>query len=356
MRAVDLNFASTPFRNNTPYYLGYGLGAVLLVVFTCYNGYAFVHYSKSEAALESDHTKKQARLAELYADAGRIQREIGSKDLKGLNERAAFTNGLLLRRRFSWTGLLNSLEEVQPYQVRLLSLRPIVLQRGILIEARAVAKDLQAFWNFQQNLQNHQKFRRVYPAGYLKSSELGDYVFNISFNYFPDGVPAGVEGISPAALAREGIVQAPGSDEYEGGNGAAEEEEEITEPPPRAESPRPSAAPRAGSSSGGPTGGGERHAGPGSGDRTMPQDDAATADRSARTPSRGQEAATGSRAAAVAPETTISVPVPPPHTSSMVVPPRGTVRTPPKKTDKSPVPTVRVDETGDADGTEKEEP
>ena len=238
MKALDLNFASNPFRNHTPYYLGYGLGTLALAAFTAYNAYAFMSYSKNQAELESDYSRKKTRLEALYEQSGRLQGEITKRDIAALNDRAKFTNELLDRRRFSWTALLNSLEEVQPYQVRLMSLRPIIQPKGILIDARAVAKDLQAFWNFQQNLQNHVKFRRVYPAGYLRSDTAGEFIFNISFNYFPDGAPADFVGLTPEEAK---IVQAPGS----GRAGAAEEElEEEAEaaapaPPPPAKSAGP---------------------------------------------------------------------------------------------------------------------
>ncbi len=238
MNAIDINFASAPFRNNTPYWLGYGLGALALAGFTMFNSWAFFAYSESRAILETDHAAKKARVEQLYLDTARLQDLIKKENLEAINSRAAFTNSLLDRRRFSWTELLNNLEEVQPYQVRLLSLLPRIQDKGILVDARAVAKDLQAFWNFQQNLQNHPKFRRVYPGGYQRLEETDEYVFNVQFNYFPAGAPADVQGLTPDQFQ---IVQAPGA--------AAEGEvgEEIVEepPPPPPEPARKGALPGA---------------------------------------------------------------------------------------------------------------
>lgn len=235
MKPVDLNFATAPFRNNTPYYLGYGLGALALAAFTAYNAYAYLAYSKSKADLESDYAQKKVRLDALYEQTGRLQGLIAKQNIGVLNERAEFTNKMLDNRRFSWTALLNALEEVQPYQVRLVSLRPIITPKSILIEARAISRDLKAFWNFQQNLQNDPHFRRVYPGGYNKNSEEGELVFNIAFNYFPDGMAPGMEGLSPEEIAKQAIVDAPGSGS---GSGALADEdlpaidEEVPEPLP----------------------------------------------------------------------------------------------------------------------------
>jgi hypothetical protein len=92
MKPVDLNFATTPFRNNTPYHLGYGLGALVIAALTAYNAYAYMSYSKSQAVLESDYAQKKARLESLY-QSGRLQ-ERSEQDFD-LNERAAFTNKML---------------------------------------------------------------------------------------------------------------------------------------------------------------------------------------------------------------------------------------------------------------------
>jgi hypothetical protein len=254
MNAIDMNFATAPFRNNTPYYLGYGLGTLALIAFTTYNSWAFFAYSESRALLESDQAAKKVKLEQLYQDTARLQEQIKKENLEAVNSRAAFTNGLLDRRRFSWTDLLNSLEEIQPYQVRLLSLLPRIQDKGILIDARAVAKDLQAFWNFQQNLQNHPKFRRVYPGGYQRIEDTDEYIFNIQFNYFPKGAPADVEGIAPEEFQ---IVQAPGA------AAAGEGEEEAVEEEPPAPAPEAPPPPKRAAS---------REAAPaGSGPKALPQ-------------------------------------------------------------------------------------
>lgn len=195
-----------------------------IVTFTAFNAWAFFAYSQSRTELESDHAAKRVRLEALYRDAARTQEQIKQKNIQAANAKAAFTNGLLERRRFSWTDLLNSLEEVQPYQVRLQSLIPRIQEKGILIEARGVAKDLRAYWNFQQNLINHSKFRRVYPGGYLHNSDAGEYIFNVAFNYFPEGAPMNVQGLTPELA---GITQAPG----EGPSAARPADDEEDEPP-----------------------------------------------------------------------------------------------------------------------------
>ena len=61
MRAIDLNFAHAPFRNKTPYYLGYGLGTLLIAGFTAYNGWAYFAYAESRAGLEYEIGRASCR-------------------------------------------------------------------------------------------------------------------------------------------------------------------------------------------------------------------------------------------------------------------------------------------------------
>lgn len=242
MRPVDLNFSGTPFRNNTPYYTGYGLGALALVIFTVYNAWAFVHYSRGNDTLGQAYAENRAKLESLRHDAAELQGKIDKIDLGTMNARAAFTNSLLERRRFSWTDLLNSLEEAQVYQVRLLSLLPRIQEKGIIIDARAVAQDLKSMWNFEQNLQIHPKFRRVYPGGWTKSNEQGETVFNLAFNYFPQGAPEGAQGPTPQEAGLQDFVEAPGPGGGEVGEDAGNTDDlPAEEPPPPPKNPSKSA-------------------------------------------------------------------------------------------------------------------
>ena len=234
MNSLDLNFASTPFRNKTPYYLGYGLGAALLVAFTAYNTLAFFAYSESRDALASDYSAKKTRLERFYLDSTTMQEQVRKENIEAINARATFTNSLLEQRRFSWTDLLNSLEEVQPYGVRLLSLLPRIQEKGILIDARAASRDLEDFYNFQHNLLVDPRFRRVYPGGYTHSEESGEYLFNVQFNYFPGGAPPDVQGLSPEDLK---LADAPGA-----GGGETGEGEDPSDEMPAEEAPPPPAS------------------------------------------------------------------------------------------------------------------
>ena len=157
-----------------------------------------------------------------------MQKEIDSRDLKGLLQRIKSASSVLLERDFSWTRLLNALEEAQPYKVRLIELRPAISSRGVLIQAQGIAVDLENYLELQQKLQEHPMFRRVYPAGWSKPPGGGELVFNISFSYFPnpdeaeDGGPAApVPAAAAPAGEAAGADAAPGATVASSGGGVA---------------------------------------------------------------------------------------------------------------------------------------
>jgi len=73
VKPVDLNFSASPFRNNTPFYIGYALGALVLIAFTTYNTWAFVHYSRGNTTLGETYAANRAKLESLRRDATDLQ-------------------------------------------------------------------------------------------------------------------------------------------------------------------------------------------------------------------------------------------------------------------------------------------
>jgi len=207
-RPFDVNLATRPLRNNVLILAGYGVLAVLAIAFTIGNVLAWRSASIRIGELDTELAAGRERMAEITQAANEFEQKIRATNLKDLRTRVGAANEVLAERDLSWTHLLNDLEEVVPYKVRLLELRPLVTAEGILIEVRAIAMNLDNFWEFQQNLQDHPKFRHVYPVGYTKPEGRDEVVFALTFNYYPrpDEAPADgqkvVEPTDPAVRAK----------------------------------------------------------------------------------------------------------------------------------------------------------
>jgi len=205
MRPLDLNLASRPFHNNILPSIGIVAAVVLVVLFTGYNIVTFGRHSRTVASLNAELADGRGKMEQVEREAERLRRQIDSRNLGELGSRIKAANDILLKREFSWTRLLNSLEEAQPYKVRLLELRPAVTPEGVLIRARGIAKDLENLWELEQRLQDHPMFRRVYPDGYQKTPQAAEFMFTLSFNYFPNPEDAPPDG-QPAAVTPETVA------------------------------------------------------------------------------------------------------------------------------------------------------
>jgi hypothetical protein len=211
MRPIEINLAARPVQNNFLFYAGYAVALILIALFTTYNVRTLMEHSTRVAELNAGLAEGRALRSELEREGRRLLRDITSRDLVDLSNRIGAANEILAERKFSWTRMLNALEEVQPYKVRLLELRPVIVPQGVLIQARGIAKDLENFWQLQQALQDHPMFRRVYPASY-STQVPGDFLFSLSFNYFDDPSEAPGEGeeaaVTPETIQADGALPA----------------------------------------------------------------------------------------------------------------------------------------------------
>jgi len=215
---VDLNLATRPFRNNTPLWVGYGLLTVALTAFTWWNIDAWIGARRALHELRSSLASVDAKAADVDKRRAQVDAAISSVDLKSLEARAERANEFVERRALSWTRLLNLLDKVQPYEVRLTSIRPTVSlfaesKRGqdavpegtVPVALEGVAQSLEAFLEFERDLIGDPHFQRVEPekTDFVQGEEV---VFGLRFLYDPearvgpDG-PVTLPHVLPAAAA-----------------------------------------------------------------------------------------------------------------------------------------------------------
>jgi hypothetical protein len=244
MRVLDLNLASRPFRNNTLLWAGYSLAFVMLAAFTAWNILTWREHIDKLTQLQDTVQSIESRIADLDDREGVAELGIKGYDLAALEVQAAKANEVIEWKAFSWTRLFNKMERIQPYDVRMTSVRPLFRgsERGSILKAvdgeerqsvavavEGTAKDFNAFWEMQNVLLSDAHFGQVDPER-LNRSESREIIFQLSFLYFPDAEeqPAGDE--TPAAEE-----QSPAVDEA----GQAADEEAVQAVAPEAAPPQP---------------------------------------------------------------------------------------------------------------------
>lgn len=186
MKALTLNLASRPFRNNMV--IGSVLAAVTitLVLSSVYSLYIFFSYGSSYALLLDDQERNRAKLAALEVEERRLLREIERRDFDTTFDRGRFANDLIIRRTFSWTELFNKLEGVMPVDVMMAAIRPNVTADGVVIRVEGGARNQGAFIQLQDNLMSHASFANVYPASERRlNPSQPETSFILNFDYRP---------------------------------------------------------------------------------------------------------------------------------------------------------------------------
>lgn len=241
MEPLDLNLASRPFRNNTPVWAAYVCGAALVAAGTYWNASTYFDYSARLERLREQVDTVNRKLRELDVREQKARGDIEGFDTKALSVQSRRANGVIQRRALSWTKLFNELERIQPYEVRLSSVRPIYGARGetgaerveeglVPVSVEGTAQNLRAFTDYEYALIHDSHFLQVEPQR-ATIGDGGEVYFDLRFLYAPEGAaksgePAQLEP-SASAVPPSGLVAESDEGQAEGGRAAVEEPETV---------------------------------------------------------------------------------------------------------------------------------
>ncbi len=157
------NLSTRPFYNERVVQIALGVVALLVVAFTAFNLVQWRSLSERHAHLLARVGDDERNAARLRADAERARRSVNRADLERVAAAAREANDLIDRRVFSWTGLLNCLEETVPPDVRVQSIRPASDKEGNLtVTMVALGRRAEDIEQFVEQLEATKAFRHVY--------------------------------------------------------------------------------------------------------------------------------------------------------------------------------------------------
>jgi hypothetical protein len=247
MQALDLNFATRPFKNNTLLWVGYSAAVLVLVLFSVWNVRSYTRHRTLVADLDREVATIDDQFRDL--DRRRLQAEQGIRgyDLDSLAIQAAKADDVIRWKAFSWTRLFNQLEDIQPHDVRMTSIHPIFRTRedgqmmlaseeetGIPVSVGGVAKDHAAFLDLERALLADAHFDRVEPSRTAREKITDHILFDLRFSYDPDAtlpeVAVALSEDEPPVAEAEGTIPEPQSHEPPGVDpGGADPEPERVE-------------------------------------------------------------------------------------------------------------------------------
>ena len=197
MRALDLNLASRPFRNNVPFWCAHVALATAVLVFAYWNVRTYGAAKADVEAIQADIGSVERQLTELEKRDVEAQRAAKEFDLKILKFQADQANEIILRRGLSWTKLFNELEKVVPYEVKMTAIRPMYGTREeargagfegtVPISVEGVAQSLPAFLELERALIMDPHYGSVEPMRTETKPGANEVEFELTFLYDPNG-------------------------------------------------------------------------------------------------------------------------------------------------------------------------
>jgi len=158
------NLSTRPFYNERALHGVLGVTAFIVAAVTIFNLTQIVLLTRRQSSLSSQANAAESRAAELRAQAVRTRQAVNAKELETISGAAREANTLIGQRLFSWTDLLNRLENTLPDNVRIMALRPSVAQSGTVKVTMTVnAQSVDDIEQFMANLEQTTAFSEVYP-------------------------------------------------------------------------------------------------------------------------------------------------------------------------------------------------
>lgn len=192
MEFRNLNLSSRPFYNYNFFIILLIFLYVFSIIFGIYTGRKIYNGFKvsEDAKVKMEHLGRQ--LKKFIEENKSLNYKLNSIDKKSLVEKAEEINGMVLQRNFSWSKLLQALEEVLPEEVRLISLSTSKSKEGLIkVRMSAISSKRDGMLQTIQSLRTSPYFKNIQPVQFQDEERSGSMgkSFELTFIYSEKDVP-----------------------------------------------------------------------------------------------------------------------------------------------------------------------
>jgi hypothetical protein len=184
---ITPNLASRPFLNTRPVWLVTAVAGVLALILVALNIGLFVRSNRTLAPMIEHRDRLAAQERALAAEVGGQIQDLDKVPWGSLAARVNGTNLILREHAFSWLTLLDDVERVMPYEVRILKVTPEVGPAAVTLHLVVVAQTRDAMLQFLENLVADPNFSQPTPRREEgpEESDLPGYSLALSVRYAP---------------------------------------------------------------------------------------------------------------------------------------------------------------------------
>ena len=184
MKPIHLNLAHRPFRDYRPVYAVVVVLSLLTAFLMLNNFDTWYRYQRDTRTTRDEIAKLENQIEQERQRMEVANRQIKGMDLTGLARQSKFINAQLAERAFSWSELLDRLEDVIPNNVRIVSVSPGFQDNGLVrLTLSCEAKTTDGLETTINSFHGHPQFANPFPSS---QDETGSgYRFGLTVDYRP---------------------------------------------------------------------------------------------------------------------------------------------------------------------------
>jgi Tfp pilus assembly protein PilN len=184
------NLASKPCLNSRPVWLVAAAATFIAVVFAAVNTSVWLTSSRSLEEQILLHKELEAEYERLSREVGEQAEGLNRVPWRSLSARVNAVNTVIREHEFSWIGLLDDIERVLPYDVRLTKISPRVDVDEVTLSFTAIGRTREALLDLLDALIDDPSFSEPTPRSEATPEENGfGYVLNLSVVHHPGEGP-----------------------------------------------------------------------------------------------------------------------------------------------------------------------
>jgi Tfp pilus assembly protein PilN len=164
LKTLHLNLAASPYRDYRPLYAVVVVASVVIAFLMLNNIDTYYRYVRETRTTREEIANIESQIAveKRRADAAAAQTK--GVDIVTLGRETKFINAQLAERAFSWSELLDRLEDVMPNDVRITSISPSFTTNGLVhLNLQCEAKSTNGMLATITRFQGNQNFSSPFP-------------------------------------------------------------------------------------------------------------------------------------------------------------------------------------------------
>jgi hypothetical protein len=184
---ITPNLATRPFLNTRPVWIVAAVAGLLTLILIGFNLRLYLvanRYLDDETAMRDELEHRYSALATEVRTHVNVLEKVPWRSLEG---RVDATNLILHKHSFSWIEMLDDIERVMPYDLRLTKISPSVGPDEVTLSLVAIARNRDAMLDFLDNLIADPRFENPTPSSERTPEEttLSTYLLSMRVTYRP---------------------------------------------------------------------------------------------------------------------------------------------------------------------------